>query len=386
MKKYHLLFFVTFLLILFWGIPIQDVQASNEISLDVAKQAALNELKQSPYAGEIDSVDNFTLKTYLYDVDESLLGYYLTYKTGEGNTNHILVSATTDRTPILQYGEGILDSEYEYLLDKGKKLYYLGPLQFLYGKDNNEVIGKFNQSKAMMLKDLEKENKLQSQDYEKLLKKDIPSVKKDIKNIEEWNKLLSYDPSNQFSTLATTYKVLGVTRIWQRSSGVNSPNSACGPATAAMVANYLKGQGYNVKGTADYSSVGAFINHMYSDLGTNAVGTSMAQYVSGLRTHVRENYTATKWETWSYRAYGYYEHYKDMINLNKPVGLRFDFFVREGTYVDYHFVAGIGYDHGSVAKFAVKDPDGGSGNTGTIWLNWNDNNNDMAMGLVNYIN
>ncbi len=153
-----------------------------------------------------------------------------------------------------------------------------------------------------------------------------------------------------------------------------------------MVANYLKGQGYNVKGTADYSSVGAFINHMYSDLGTNAVGTSMAQYVSGLRTHVRENYTATKWETWSYRAYGYYEHYKDMINLNKPVGLRFDFFVREGTYVDYHFVAGIGYDHGSVAKFAVKDPDGGSGNTGTIWLNWNDNNNDMAMGLVNYIN
>lgn len=75
-----------------------------------------------------------------------------------------------------------------------------------------------------------------------------------------------------------------------------------------------------------------------------------------------------------------------MININKPVGLRFDFFVREGTYVDYHFVAGIGYDHGSVAKFAIKDPDGGPGNTGTIWLNWNDNNNDMAMGLVNYIN
>lgn len=146
----------------------------------------------------------------------------------------------------------------------------------------------------MMLKDLEKENKKQSHAYEKLLKKDIPSVKKDIKNKEEWNKLLSYDPSNQFSTMATNYKVLGVTRLWQRSSGVNKPNSACGPATAAMISNYLKGQGFNVKGTSNYSSVGSFINHMYSDLGTTSIGTSMAQYRSGLAKHVRENYTADK--------------------------------------------------------------------------------------------
>lgn len=381
-----MLFFITAVLIIFGGISTKSVQASQEITLDVAKQAALNELKQTSYAGEIESVEDFTLKTYLYDVDESLLGYYLTYKTGEGNTNHILVSATTDRAPILQYGEGILDSEYEYLLEEGKKLYYLGPLQFLYGKDNNEVIEKFDQRKANMLKDLEKENKKLSQAYENLLKKDIPSVKKDIKHKEEWNKLLSYDTSNQFSTMATTYKVLGVTRLWQRSPGVNNPNSACGPATAAMVSNYLKGQGYNVKGTSNYSSVGSFINHMYSDLGTTALGSSISQYNSGLYKHLGENYTTNKWDTWSYRAYGYYEHYKDMINLNKPIGLRFDFWIREGTYVNYHFVAGIGYDHGNTAKFAIKDPDGGSGNSGTIWLNWNDNNNDMAMGLVNYIN
>ncbi|MCM3638976.1 hypothetical protein M3152_14830 [Sporosarcina luteola] len=109
----------------------------------------------------------------------------------------------------------------------------------------------------------------------------------------------------------------------------------------------------------------------------------MGQYVSGLRTHVRENYTATKWDVWSYRANGYFEHYKDMIMSDKPAGLRFDFFIREGTYVPYHFVAGIGYDDRSVAKFAIKDPDAGSG---TIWLNWDDNSKDMAMGLVNYIN
>ena len=45
-----------------------------------------------------------------------------------------------------------------------------------------------------------------------------------------------------------------------------------------------------------------------------------------------------------------------MIRFDEPAGLRFDFFVREGTHTDYHFVAGIGYDHGSVAKFAIKDP------------------------------
>ncbi|MFZ3590231.1 hypothetical protein ACOI1C_13415 [Bacillus sp. DJP31] len=116
----------------------------------------------------------------------------------------------------------------------------MGPLQFLYGKDSNEVYEKFNKKKSNWLKDLEKENKKLSQEYEKLQKKEIPRVKKDINHKEEWDNLLSYDPSNQFTTAATTYKVLGVTRLWQRSSGVNNPDSACGPATAAMVSNYLK--------------------------------------------------------------------------------------------------------------------------------------------------
>jgi hypothetical protein len=392
LKKICVLSFIMALLLSIYYIPGENLQAktnpavkeqSLEVGLENAKLAALNHLEQSVYSDEIDSVDDLELKTNLYDVDDTLLGYYFTYKTTEDKTNYILVSASLDRAPILQHGGGQLDYEYDYLLNEGKKLYYLGPLQFLYGKNKNEVNEKFNQRKIRWIKELEKENKTLTPEYEKVKKKEIPRIRKDAKHIDEWNKLLSYDPQNTFTIAATTYRLLGVTRLWQRSSGVSSPNSACGPTTAAMVSNYLKGQGFNVKGVSNYSSTGSFINHMYSELGTTFAGTSINQYISGLNTHLEHNYTNNKWSTWTYRAYGYYAHYKDNINNNKPVGLRFDFWIKEGTYIDYHFVAGIGYYHGSVAEFAIKDPDGGSGNTEEIWLEWNKNNDDMAMGLVN---
>ncbi|MDQ1147289.1 hypothetical protein QE429_004116 [Bacillus sp. SORGH_AS 510] len=382
MKNIFVSLCISVLLLSFGFGPIKNAKAEEVIPLDIAKQAALNHLEQSIYADEIDSVDDLHFKTNLYDIDETLLGYYLTYTTREGSINHILISASTNLAPVLQHGEGPLDDEYEYLLEKGKKIYYLGPLQFLYGNNKDEVNEKFNKKKDEWLKDLEKQNKKDTKEYEKLRKTEIPRVKKKSKHKDEWETLLSYDP-NQLTTTATTYKVLSVTRLSQRSSGVNNPNSACGPTTAAMVANYLKSQGYNVRGLSDYSSTGAFINHMYNELGTTIAGSSISDYTYGLYKHVQHNYSTDKWDTWSYRAYGNYTHYKDNILNNKPVGLRFDLWIKEGAYENYHFVAGIGFNHGSVAEFAIKDPDGSNG--GTIWLNWNDNNDDMAMGLVNYI-
>lgn len=388
LKKFWYIISITVLLATMYITPAVNAQEKEKVSLDTAKKAALNHLKQSVYAEKINTINDLHLKTYLYDVDDTLLGYYLTYKEKD-NSYYILVSATTNHQPILQHGEGQLDYENDYQLNEGKKLYYLGPLQFLYGKDKNEINEKFKQKKDKWLKDLEKQNKESSQEYKDLIKKEIPRIKKDSKHADEWNNILSFNPVNQMSintTATTTYKVLSVTRLWQRSSGVSSPNSACGPTTAAMVSNFLKSQGYNVKGVSDYSSTGSFINHMYNELGTSSLGSSMFQYLSGLNTHLEHNYTSNAWDAWSYRAYGYYSHYKDNILNNKPVGLRFDYWVSEGSYVNYHFVAGIGFNHGSIAEFAIKDPDGGSANTGSIWLNWNDNNDDMDMGLVNKVN
>lgn len=124
------------------------------------------------------------------------------------------------------------------------------------------------------LDELEIQVKQFSEEYTKVLNKDIPRVIRNNSNQKQWDKELSTNTSGQMTTLAVINQTtLSVTCRWQRSSGVSSPNFACGPTTAAMVANYLKGQGFNVKGESNYSSNGAFINHMYNELGTTFFGT-----------------------------------------------------------------------------------------------------------------
>ena len=56
-------------------------------------------------------------------------------------------------------------------------------------------------------------------------------------------------------TFPITVKNQIITRVWQRHSGVANPNSSCGPAIGAMIADYYKDvKGYKVRGKGAYSN------------------------------------------------------------------------------------------------------------------------------------
>ncbi|WP_148505221.1 hypothetical protein [Paenibacillus beijingensis] len=71
----------------------------------------------------------------LYDIDESLLGYYFIVRDNGESIGHIIVSATEDRGPVLQYGDGASNSK-----KTGLKAYYVGGI--IHEKNAADVIQK----------------------------------------------------------------------------------------------------------------------------------------------------------------------------------------------------------------------------------------------------
>ncbi|MFB9327990.1 hypothetical protein ACFFSY_18855 [Paenibacillus aurantiacus] len=70
--------------------------------------------------------------------------------------------------------------------------------------------------------------------------------------------------------------------------------------------------------------------------------------------------------------------YTSAIDSNLPVGIRYDMFVSGNTYENYHFVLGIGYVKYAQNYVGFKDPDNGTANTGTTYVLWSDNDQDIG--------
>ncbi|OXM13908.1 hypothetical protein CGZ75_12915 [Paenibacillus herberti] len=152
-----------------------------------------------------------------------------------------------------------------------------------------------------------------------------------------------------------------------------------------MIANYLKAiEGQPVKGSSDYGGHDQFIDHLYFELNASTFGTSMSNWRQGYFLHINHYYDPTGWGVGSMRAtdpLGGWAKYKERISANRPVALRFDFWVADGVEVNHHFVAGNGFKNVSgIDYFGYKDPDGGQNNTGTHWASWTVNDQDMDMG------
>lgn len=196
-----------------------------------------------------------------------------------------------------------------------------------------------------------------------------------------WDNFLT---SSFAAPLATTYPYtmeLPVKRIWQRTSGITSPKSACGPTTGAMIVKYYIEQNYSLRGSLYYFSDAGLVNHLYSEMGSGTLGTSLSGFYTGILTHMNHDY-CFYFRGLSYAsAANHYVEYRNAIYENHPVGIRYNYFVSEGSYTNYHFVAGIGYkEYAGTTYFAIKDPDNGQNNTQTIWLNWV--NNAPSFGMV----
>jgi len=330
--------------------------AAKEISEQVAMNVSKNFLEKSPFDwkdAKVIFVDNF------YDLNDKVLGYYYNILKDNKTVGYILVSATKELPPILQFGESTLSYEADEKI-KYNKMYYLGAFKYEFGKNASEIKEKLSKNN-IKVKDLYRDSKLHEQSWSRLLNRNDTSTNESMISIQSY----------------TTE--LPVIRVWQRLPGVNWPDSSCGPTTGAMIANYYESKGYNVRDYSYYGGNAQLINHLYREMGSTAIGTTANNWGYGMVEHLDHNYT-DDWQRITQSAQGNWTWYESAINKNRPVALRFDLYTNPNTYSDYHFVCGMGiYYEGEETYAGVKDPDGGQYNTGTHYFSWVVNAPDMTM-------
>ncbi|MBE2914469.1 C39 family peptidase [Anoxybacillus flavithermus] len=364
--------------------PKQEISTQSisydTISVEEAKKAINNFIKKNEQLYNLRD-GKIVFKEHLYDIDDTVVGYYFAVES-EKTKGYFITSAVDTIDPMIQYG---VDVDLEETLNKkmkDEKVYYFGVNKFSFGKSGKEVKEKFEKAKSATLKKLKDEKKDGTEEYKKVEKAQLKSLKKGDKRSPGWDGLLKDSGNGMVSIAATDYKVLsGVDRIYQRSSGINNPNSACGPTVAAMIMDYYHDElGYNVRDNAYYGSWAALVNHLYNEMGSTWLGTTITMWANGALTHVY--HTSNAWSSNTVTdAVGNSSKFIGAIDSNDPVAIRFDLFDSGGTSIEYHFVCGIGYDkNGSYAgdlHVAYKDPDNGADNTGTHWFDWTDDDQDI---------
>ncbi|WP_181444683.1 hypothetical protein [Bacillus sp. 03113] len=359
---------------------------THAVTLEDAYKATENFILSKPHLHPLES-GTLLLKEYLYDTDETLIGYYFEVEAGE-TKGYFITSAIDTIDPIMQYG---IDGDLSETLSKkapGEKAYYYGAWIFQFGQNGKDVKDKFEKAKTNTVEKIKQEGKLSTKETEKIEKAELKSIKKGTEKSPGWEALLEpRDAGLGYSIAATaTVKVLAVDRIYQRSSGINNPGSACGATTGAMIMDYYHDVlGYSVRDNAYYGSWAALVNHLYNEMGSTWIGTSLSMWANGALTHVR--HASSNWESSQYSdAVGNSSKFIAAIDSNDPAALRFDRFDAGGSVIEYHFVAGIGYDKdGSYAgdlHIAYKDPDNGSTNTGTHWLDWTADDDDFGFAFL----
>jgi hypothetical protein len=334
----------------------------------------------------------------VYDIDDSILGYYLSYNQRNGNKGYIIIAANKERTPIIEFGEGDLGYSYKEALAEGNRIYYLGAINYLFAPNKEELLNYLEKIKNKQIENLEADLK---NDKLNISKAEALSIKQSI----EKEKLISMERGdytelwsmleNDEDTLATnignspyseaknmtTSKTLGVSRIWQRSSGIENPDSACGPASGAMVANYLNSQGYNVRNGSYYGGNAKFVNHLWDEMAWH-FGATMGKYQTKMKTHLNLDYSRSKFNivTWDTNDF---KDYTRSIDEGFPVTIRFNNLVKGNYWSDWHFVVGGAYKTTSEGDFVgVKDPDGGSTNAAYVYFPWNPNYKVISLSKI----
>jgi hypothetical protein len=397
------LLFICFLVLITTGFPKKgfsnNSEGLTEVTLDQAYVVANNYLPETNIVRENDS-GAIQYHSNFYDIDDSILGYYFKIKgPKDGDLGYMVISATKFLDPVLEYGEGTIAYIHEEMIASGKKAYYLGGLNYYYSKDmyhlkkeldakKKELLSKMEEEIKLTEKNNKEESKKLKDEYDRLIKLEVKSIKKEDKAPfkKNWENLTSTSGSIGSSAVLSTIKELPVTRMWQRTSGVTWPSSACGPTAGATIANYYKNKrNLWVKGSSDFGGDAEFINHLWSEM-SYWWGTDMGTYTAKMKGHYNANhYGTTPWTTWDMRAKGSFNNYEMSIDDNRPVAIRFD--ANNGGWADYHFVVGIGYNKTSSGTMAlVKDPDGGEKNTGTKSFSWSANEQYMQLGFSNFTN
>jgi len=327
-------------------------------------------------------------QSLMYDLNDKVSGYYFTINDDTDATiGYVLVSASKNLPAILQYGQGQLYGNDDKNIEQGNKFYYLGAFKFLFADNALNAKAKFNKAKLEALKSLKEKGLEGTEKYIKTKNYVLKDLEKSSTHEKGWQELLS-PQTNTITAITSGGQELSVSRMWQRTSGVDNPNSACGPTTGAMISNYYKSLGYSVRGSSNYGGDAEFINHMYFDMNTDIFGTFVGNFGNGLVNHLNGLYLpSSPWYELRYDGVGNYPEYESAIMNNRPVGIMSDLYMEGGSSLEsWHWIVGVGYDYGAgdEAYFGIKDPDGGQYNIGTHWHVWTVNDQDMTFVVTDY--
>lgn len=297
----------------------------------------------------------------LYHTDDSVLAYYYQVKENGVLKGFVLASAKESIDFILEYGQfpDNVDTKYADVLlqNVDKKAYFLG-LDFILFANNKVEIAK-----------------LVEQEKEEAIEKAIENgesveVIQEIRNTKPGVDLeeMEYSFKSNINSISLNNTVpdeysLSITRIWQRAQHVANPNSSCGPASGAMIANYYgQVRGFNVRTTPYYANVGTFINHLYFDMNSLPIGTNSFSFLNGLTLHL--NHDVNQWEGVR-NGEPTFANVINAINKHYPVA----YVTRLGNGEDYHWRVIKGYKKPQ-GQVIYKDSDGGESNYGDLVATW----------------
>lgn len=171
--------------------------------------------------------------------------------------------------------------------------------------------------------------------------------------------------------------ILPLNRIWQRSPGIEHPNSACGPASAAILINYFREREWIH--LYDENNV-TLVNLLYDHIGTTLFGTSARRFCKSVASYLNRHDTNFRWIVQKQPAYGRYLAYCYAIDSGYPVVLRFTFNFSDEAFASHHYCVGIGYKNVNGKRLiATIDPDGGERNNSVHWIDWEKNEPYMKM-------
>ena len=120
-----------------------DKDAAGNVTVVTAMEVGEKFISASPDLTEWEYA-SLLYKRTLYDLDESELAYYFVVSKGSAEIGHILVSATKDRGPILQYSKNLID----FNVNSNEKVYYLRGSNIVSAENATEI-NKINTSEKL---------------------------------------------------------------------------------------------------------------------------------------------------------------------------------------------------------------------------------------------
>ncbi|WP_017726072.1 hypothetical protein [Halalkalibacterium ligniniphilum] len=251
------------------------------------------------------------------------------------------------------------------------KLYYFGANNFVYASNKSEVRNMFNENIQEKVQLLSKQlsnsvlSRVENNELEgkikqlKNIKIEDLSLKRSKKNEELWSSILeTSDYNNEQEDLVTALnypssgRIDGWTHMWQGQSGVNGSGSACGPATAAMILDYMHYRfDSNIRNVNTYGSQSAFINALRYYLGTQSWGTTYPMFAERLQQIL--NTDSNGWNVVRVNGPGgggsatyMHDRFKDRIIAQRPPAVywhTWSVFDDPMIETEYHWQMGFAY-------------------------------------------